>query len=79
MTDIDRTPFESLLYLPTMMGECCVGAVVAALRAIDDAMRIEADIAARTVRVLSGHHEATLLHALREAGHDVEPVLAPLG
>ena len=76
---MDRTPFESLLHLPTMMGECCLGAVVAALRALDDAMRIEGDIAARTIRVLSGHHEATLLRALREAGHQVEPVLAPLG
>ena len=76
---MNRTPFESLLHLPTMMGECCVGAVVAALRAIDEAVRIEADVAARTIRVLSGHHEATLLRALREAGHLAEPVLAPLG
>lgn len=79
MTASNRTHFESLLHLPTMMSECCVGAVVAALLAIDDAMRIEADLAARAVRVLSGHHEATLLRALREAGHLVEPVLAPLG
>ena len=76
---MNRTPFESLFHLPTMMGECCLGAVVAALRALDDAMRIEANFAARTVRVLSGHHEATLLRALREAGHLAEPVLAPLG
>lgn len=79
MRAMNRTPFESLFHLPTMMGECCMGAVVAALRATDDAVRIETDHAARTIRVLSGHHEAALLRALRQAGHLVEPVLAPLG
>jgi copper chaperone len=79
MIAMNRFAFESLFHLPTLVCECCVDAVAASLRTVDDAVRIEADLAARTVRVLSRHYEATILRALREAGHQAEPVLAPLG
>ena len=79
MTAMNPSAFESLFHFPTLMGECCVAAVAATLRAVDDAVRVEANLPARTVRVLSRHYEATILRALREAGHPAEPVLAPLG
>lgn len=79
MMAVNRFAFETLFHLPTLMGECCVAAVAGALQAVDDAVRVEVDLAARTVRVLSKHYESTILRVLREAGHPAEPVLAPLG
>jgi copper chaperone len=79
MIAMNRFAFENLFYLPAMVCECCVDVIAAAVRALDHAARVEADVAARTIRVISRHYETTILQALSEAGYEAEPLLQPLG
>ncbi|MBM6595384.1 heavy-metal-associated domain-containing protein [Microvirga pudoricolor] len=68
-----------LFHLPDLMCGGCLGFVVRALQDIDQAIRIEANLRARTISVVSRRFESALLLALRGAGYRAEPVLLPLG
>ena len=74
-----RFQAHNLFHVPKMMCDHCVAALTSALHAFDGVARVEADLMARTVRVVSRHYESALLGTLREAGYDAEPVLQPLG
>jgi copper chaperone len=68
-----------LFSVPGLTCGGCLGFVVRALQDIDRAVRIEANLSTRTIRVLSSRFESQLLRALREAGYPAEPILLPLG
>jgi copper chaperone CopZ len=70
---------HNLFHIPKMMCDRCVATLTSALHALDGVARVEADLKARTVRVVSHRYEAALLRTLREAGFHAEPVLQPLG
>jgi copper chaperone len=70
---------HNLFHIPKMMCDRCVAAVTSALHALDGVARVEADVKARTVGVVSRRYESALLRTLREAGFHAEPVLQPLG
>ena len=70
---------ETFFRVPKLMCERCAAALAGAVRMVDDAARVEADLAARTVRVVSTRSESALITTLREAGFPAEPVLQPLG
>ena len=74
-----RLQAHNLFYIPKMMCDRCVAALTSALHAIDGVARVEADLAARTVRVVSRHYASALLRTLRETGFHAEPVLPHLG
>ncbi|MXQ12301.1 heavy-metal-associated domain-containing protein [Microvirga makkahensis] len=74
-----RFQADNLFHIPKMMCDRCVAALTSALHAIDEVARAEADLMARTVRVVSRHYESALLRTLHEAGLHAEPVLKPLG
>jgi copper chaperone len=74
-----RYQADNLLHIPKMMCDRCVAALTSALHALDGLARVEADLAARTVRVASRHYESALLRTLREAGFQAEPIPQPLG
>jgi copper chaperone len=74
-----RLQADNIFHIPKMMCDRCVAALTSALQAIDGVARVEADLMARTVRVVSRHYESALLRTLREAGFPAEPVLRPLG
>ena len=74
-----RLQAHNLFHVPKMMCDRCVAALTSAIHAFDGVARVEADLMARTVRVVSRHYESALLRTLREAGFDAEPVLQPLG
>ena len=74
-----RLQAHNLFHIPQMMCDRCVSALTSALHALDGVARVEADLVARTVRVVSRHYESALLRTLREAGFDARPVLQPLG
>jgi copper chaperone CopZ len=76
---MSRFPIENWFHVPALVCECCVEAIAAALRGLDYAARVEADLTAGTVRVISRYYEMTILKALRDAGYQAEPVLQPLG
>lgn len=70
---------HNLFHVPKMMCDRCVASLTRALHTLDGLARVEADLAARTVRVVSRHYESALLRTLREAGFHAEPVPQPLG
>jgi copper chaperone len=74
-----RSRVETLFHIPKMICHGCIAALSAAVRAVDHAARVEADLAARTVRIVSSRSAPALLGTLREAGFPAEPVLQPLG
>ncbi|MBL0406687.1 cation transporter [Microvirga aerilata] len=74
-----RLQAHNLIYIPKMMCDRCVAALTSALHAFDEVAPVEADLMARTVRVVSRHYESALMRTLREAGFDAEPILQPLG
>jgi copper chaperone len=74
-----RFPAQNLFHVPLIMCEHCVAALTDALRTIDKVVRVEADIVARTVRIVSDRYESLLLRTLKEAGFPAEPILQPLG
>jgi copper chaperone len=74
-----RLQAHNLVHIPKMMCDRCVAALTSALHAIDRVARVEADLTARTVRVVSQHYESALLRTLREAGFHAEPILPHLG
>lgn len=74
-----RLQADNLFHIPKMMCDRCVVALTRALHVLDGVARVEADLAARTIRVVSRHYESALLRTLREAGCPAEPILRPLG
>ena len=68
-----------LFHVPDLSCGGCLGFIVRALRDLDDAIRIEANLTTRTIKVFSNRFESALLRALRGAGYPAEPVLLPLG
>ncbi len=68
-----------LFHLPGLTCDGCLGFVTRALHGIDPAARVEADLRARTIRVISARFESALLRALREAGYAADPVLQAWG
>jgi copper chaperone len=74
-----RLQAHNLFHIPKMMCDRCVTALTSVLQVLDGAARVEADLGARTVRVVSRHYESILLRTLREAGFPAESVLQPLG
>jgi copper chaperone len=74
-----RLQAHNLFHIPKMMCDRCVAVLTSSLHALDGGARVEADVKARTVRVVSHRFESALLRALREAGVHAEPVLRPLG
>ncbi len=74
-----RFQADNLFHIPKMMCDRCVAALTSALHTFDRVARVEADLMARTVRVVSRHYESAHLRTLREAGFPAEPVLQPLG
>ncbi len=74
-----RLRFEHLFHVPRMTCERCVAALAGAVRALDETARVQADLTARTLRVVSNHPESGLLRGLRGAGFPAEPALQPLG
>jgi copper chaperone len=74
-----RYQADNLLHIPKLMCDRCVAALTRALHTLDEVAHVEADLMARTVRVVSRHYESALLRTLREAGFPAEPVLQPLG
>jgi copper chaperone len=74
-----RHQADNLFHVPKMMCDRCIATLTGALHALDRVARVEADLMARTVRVVSRHYESALLRTLRAAGFPAEPVLQPLG
>jgi copper chaperone len=68
-----------LFHIPDLKCGGCLGFVVRALQDIDHAIRIEANLPGRTIKVFSHRFESALLQALRRAGYPADPVFPPLG
>jgi copper chaperone len=68
-----------LFHVPSMKCGGCLGAVTRALQAIDSAVRVEADLERREIRVTSSRFESALLSTLREAGYPAEPIVEHIG
>jgi len=65
-----------LLRVPDMKCGGCLGAVTRAIRTVDEAVQIEADLESREIRISSDEPEAAILNVLREAGYPAEPIPA---
>jgi copper chaperone len=63
-----------VIHVPDMKCGGCFGAVTRAIRTVDQAARIEADLDRREIRVSSGENEAAILQVVREAGYRAEPM-----
>ncbi len=74
-----RFPTVHLFHIPGLTCGGCLGFVVRALQDIDQAIRIESNLTARTIKVFSHQFESALLRALHGAGYRAEPLLQPLG
>jgi copper chaperone len=74
-----RFPTMHLFHIPGLTCGGCLGFVTRALQDIDQQVRIEANLVARTVTVVSSRFESALLRALHQAGYPAEPVLLPWG
>ena len=57
------------LHVPKMRCGGCVATITDAIRALDPAARIEADIAARTVSIQSEKSQEEIVMAMTEAGY----------
>ncbi|RDI61909.1 heavy-metal-associated domain-containing protein [Microvirga subterranea] len=66
-----------VIHVPDMKCGGCLGAVTRAIRTVDEAARVEADLERREIRVSSGETEAAILQVVREAGYQAEPTSAP--
>ncbi|HEY8381011.1 MAG TPA: cation transporter [Microvirga sp.] len=70
---------DHLFHVPPVMCEACVVVVTSAVRTVDAAAHVEADVEARIVRVVSDAYPSVLMRTLGEAGYPAEPILQPLG
>jgi copper chaperone len=55
----------------------CLRAITRAVQALDSEAQIEADLEARTVKVVSRQSEASLLNALSNGGYPAQPLVRP--
>ena len=58
-----------IFHIPLMNCGGCLRAVTRAVQAIDPQAQVEADLKARTVKVVSRQSEASLLDALSDGGY----------
>jgi copper chaperone len=66
-----------VFHIPGMNCGGCLRAVTRAVQALDPQARVEADLEARTVRVISTQSEASLLDALSNGGYPAQPLARP--
>jgi copper chaperone len=66
-----------VFHIPGMNCGGCLRAVTRAVQALDPQARVEADLEARTVRVISTQSEASLLNALSNGGYPAQPLARP--
>jgi copper chaperone len=66
-----------VFHIPGMNCGGCLRAVTRAVQALDPQARVEADLEARTVKVVSRHSEAALLSALSNGGYPAQPLAHP--
>jgi copper chaperone len=66
-----------VFHIPGMHCGGCLRAVTRAVQALDPQARVEADLEARTVRVISTQSEASLLDALSNGGYPAQPLARP--
>jgi copper chaperone len=58
--------------IPDMDCEGCVASITKAVRRLDDAATVQADLATKLVEITSGQSEAALRTAIDEAGYTVK-------
>ncbi|MBM6583719.1 heavy-metal-associated domain-containing protein [Microvirga sp. BT689] len=65
-------------HIPGMNCGGCLRAITRAVQALDPQARVEADLEARTIRVISSESEASLLNALSNGGYPAQPLVHPV-
>ena len=63
--------------IPSMSCGGCLRAVTRAVQALDPLAQVEADLEARTVKVVSKQSEVSLLEALSNGGYPAQPLARP--
>jgi copper chaperone len=66
-----------VFHVPGMNCGGCLRAVTRAVQALDAKAQVEADLEARTVKVISRQSEASLLAALSNGGYPAQPLAHP--
>jgi len=66
-----------LFHVPGMNCGGCLRAITRVVQALDPTAHIEADLEARTVKVVSRQSEASLLNALSDGGYPAQPLARP--
>jgi copper chaperone len=66
-----------IFHVPGMNCGGCLRAITRAIEALDPQARVEADLEARTIKVVSAESEASLLNALSNGGYPAEPLTQP--
>jgi copper chaperone len=64
-------------HIPGMNCGGCLRAITRAIQALDPQVRVEADLEARTIKVISAESEASLLNALSNGGYPAQPLAHP--
>jgi copper chaperone len=66
-----------VFHVPGMNCGGCLRAVTRAVQALDPQAKVEADLEARIVRVVSRQSEASILDALSTGGYPAQPLAHP--
>ncbi len=66
-----------IFHVPGMNCGGCLRAVTRAVQALDPLAQVEADLEARTVKVVSKQSEASLLEAQSNGGYPAQPLARP--
>ena len=66
-----------VFHIPGMNCGGCLRAITRSILALDPQAQVEADLEARTVKVVSRQSEASLLSALRNGGYPAQPLAHP--
>ncbi len=67
-----------IFHVPGMNCGGCLRAITRAIEALDPQARVEADVEARTIKVVSAESEASLLNALSNGGYPAQPLTQPV-
>ena len=67
-----------IFHVPDMNCGGCLRAITRAIEALDPQARVEADLEARTIKVVSAESEASLLNALSNGGYPAQPLTQPV-
>jgi copper chaperone len=67
-----------IFHVPGMNCGGCLRAITRAIEALDPQARVEADVEARTIKVISAESEASLLNALSNGGYPAQPLTQPV-